>query len=171
MELDGKGVTGRVHVDDAWVTITRKGVLAKANYGFTRGEKRIPIASITSVQLKKPRLSNGYIQFSLAGGIESRRGVLDATKDENSVVFGSAHARRFEQIRDFIEGKISERSSRPPAATPPTATGVADELTKLACSYVMATRPSWQKLSAGFSTTLRQAGGSATAAVSCSSHA
>jgi Domain of unknown function (DUF4429)/Short C-terminal domain len=132
MELDGKGVTGRVHVDDAWVTITRKGVLAKANYGFTCGEKRIPIASITSVQFKKLGLSNGYIQFSLAGSIESRRGLRDATKDENSVLFRSTQRRQFEQIRDFIEAKIAERSTPSPASPLPTATGVADELTKLA---------------------------------------
>jgi hypothetical protein len=132
MELHGKGATGRVQVDDVWVTITRKGFRAKANYGFTRGEKRIPIASITSVQFKKPGLSNGYIQFSLAGSIESRRGLRDATKDENSVLFRSTQRRQFEQIRDFIEAKIAERSTPSPASPLPTATGVADELTKLA---------------------------------------
>jgi membrane protease subunit (stomatin/prohibitin family) len=131
MELHGKGVTGRVHVDDKWVTITRKGFLAKANYGFTRGEKRIPIASITAVQFKVPGFNRGYIQFSLAGGTENTGGVGGATKDENSVAFRSSHTREFQQIRDFIEAKMAA-ASRPHEATTATATGVADELAKLA---------------------------------------
>lgn len=127
--LRGKGVTGRVEVDEDFVTIRRKGALAKANYGFTRGEKRIPIASITAVQFKKPGLTNGYIQFTVPGGIESHRGVLDATKDENSVVFSRAHLVEFEAIRSHIELRIANRQSPMGSSTvhpsPPALSGVA----------------------------------------------
>ena len=50
-----------------------------------KGEKTIPLKSITSIQLKKPGMTNGYIQFGILGGIESKSGVFNATKDENSV--------------------------------------------------------------------------------------
>lgn len=114
--LTGKGVTGRLHVDQTFVTISRKGAMAKMSYGWTRGEKRIPIDSITAVQFKAPRLTNGYIQFTLGGGSESRRGVLDATKDENSVLFSASHAREFAAIRDHIESRIANRLQQPGSA-------------------------------------------------------
>lgn len=110
--LFGKGVTGRLHVDENFVTISRKGAMAKMSFGWTRGEKRISIDSITAVQFKAPRLSNGYIQFTLGGGSESRRGILDATKDENSVVFSASSAREFQVIRDYVESRIANRLSR-----------------------------------------------------------
>lgn len=106
--LLGKGVTGVVAVDDHFVTIRRTRALAKAN-GFTRGEKRISIEGIAAVQYKAPGLANGYIQFTLAGGIESTKGVMGATKDENSVVFASKHRGEFETIRHYIEARIVDR--------------------------------------------------------------
>jgi YVTN family beta-propeller protein len=129
MELRGKGIAGRVlRVNNEWVTITPKGFLAKAH---TRGEKRIPIASITSVQFKKPGFYNGYIQFSLAGGIESTGGVEEAATDENWVFFRSRHTREFEEIRDFIEAKTAA-ASRLHEATAATVAGVPNELANLA---------------------------------------
>jgi hypothetical protein len=108
--LTAKGVTGVVTVDGHFVNIDRKGFFAKANYGWTRGVKRIPIASITAVQFKKPGMARGYIQFTIPGGNESRKGILDATKDENSVLFGSTQQRDFERIRDHVESLIVARN-------------------------------------------------------------
>jgi hypothetical protein len=130
LPLHGKGHTGVISVDDTFITIRRKGVMAKANYGFTRGEKRIPIDTVTAVQFKKPGVTVGYIQFTLGGGIENRRGVTGAMKDENSVGFTGAHKQEFEAIRDFIEMRIAQRSqprssvdasSTPPSSTTPSA--------------------------------------------------
>lgn len=70
--------------DNDKVVITRKGVINFVNQGI-KGEKTIPLKSITSIQLKKPGMTNGYIQFGILGGIESKSGVFNATKDENSV--------------------------------------------------------------------------------------
>jgi hypothetical protein len=100
-----KGVGGQMAVDEHWVTIHRKGTLAKVNQGL-KGEKRIPLKNITAVQIKKPGLTNGYIQFSLAGGNESTRGVFGATKDENSVMFTSRQAEDAYAICNYIEHYI-----------------------------------------------------------------
>jgi hypothetical protein len=109
--LSAKGHTGTLEVDDSYVTITRKGGMAKVTYGFTRGEKRIAIDSITSVQFKAAGMTAGYIQFTLAGANESTRGVVAAMKDENSVGFQKKHQKEFEAVRDFVEGRIASRGS------------------------------------------------------------
>ncbi len=129
--LRGKGVTGTVKVDDHFVTIARKGAMAKMNYGWTRGEKRIPIDTIAAVQFKKAGMSRGYIQFTLAGGNESTRGVMAATQDENSVLFTGGHESEFRAIRDHIERRIASRqtASRAPASVAPA--GPADLATQL----------------------------------------
>jgi hypothetical protein len=123
------GVNGQIEVDKNWVTIRRRGVLAFATQGL-KGEKRIPLASITTVQMKKPGLSNGYLQLAVLGGIEARGGVFDATKDENTVMFGHAQTPEFERIRRYIEDVIIQRANPTAAALAPVS--VADELGKLA---------------------------------------
>ncbi|MCU1458473.1 MAG: hypothetical protein JWL73_2565 [Actinomycetia bacterium] len=117
-KLFAKGRTGTLEVDDTFVTIRRKGGFAKVSYGWTRGEKRIPIASITAVQFKRSGVSVGYIQFTIAGGNESTRGVRSAVKDENSVAFVKRRQGEFERIRDHIEGILVARHA--PQAHAPT---------------------------------------------------
>jgi hypothetical protein len=132
--LEAKGVTGRLSVEGDFVVIRRKGALAKMNYGWTRGEKRIPIRAINAVQMKRPGVSNGYIQFTLGGGAESTKGLMAATKDENSVIFRKRSLREFEAIRHYVEEQIG-RASPPGAAPPPPVTPRADipeQLRKLA---------------------------------------
>ena len=138
--LFGKGSNGQLEATEDWITIYRKGAMAKMTQGYTKGVKRIAVGAVNAVQVKKPGVTVGYIQFTLGGGIESRRGVLDATKDENTVTFRSNHASSFYEIRDFIEAAIGRRHAQP---TEPrrireyqSAFGaplsVADELRKLA---------------------------------------
>lgn len=104
--LTAKGVTGRLSVDDHYITIRRKGAMAKATHGFTKGEKRIRIDTVTAVQFKKPGVTNGYIQFTLGGGTEGTRGVMQATTDENTVVFNSLHTKEFVAVREHVEHRI-----------------------------------------------------------------
>jgi len=125
-----KGLGGQVELDAQWVTIRRKGLMAKSTHGFA-GNKRIPIANITSVQLKMPGLANGYIQFAVLGGTENRGGIVDATKDENSIMFTRNHVAEFVAIKNHIEDRIAGGAMRgAPAAV--AAVDVADQLTKLA---------------------------------------
>jgi hypothetical protein len=96
-KIDGaitlKGVGGQLAVDEHFVTLHRKGGLAKMNHGL-KGEKRIPLKNIIAVQMKKPGMTNGYIQFTISGGHESKAGVFGATQDENSIMFTSCSAPR-----------------------------------------------------------------------------
>jgi hypothetical protein len=70
MSLEVKGVNGTITFDGAFVSIVRSGFLARATIG--KGEKRIPVGHISSVQFKPAGLVRGFIQFSLAGGVERR---------------------------------------------------------------------------------------------------
>jgi hypothetical protein len=133
MATEVKGKTGTVIFDGNFVTIQRKGFVARATVG--KGEKRIPLPSISAVQLKPAgALVNGFIQFTMAGGNERRssfgKQTSDAASDENSVVFTKAQMPEFVALRDEIEQAMIARSS--PQSTAPAAPNLADQIQQLA---------------------------------------
>jgi len=94
-----KGHNGQVSLSADSLTISRQGFLGFISQGL-KGDKRIPYSSITAVQFKKAGwLTNGYIQFSMLGGIESRGGIRKATRDENSIMFRSSQNKDFARLR------------------------------------------------------------------------
>lgn len=131
--LSAKGTNGTLEFDGEAVIIKRTGINARMLVGG--GEKRIPAAGITAVQWRKAGLTTGFIQFTLAGGIERRSKPghtgADAKRDENTVTFHARQQPAFEPIRDAIEQAIAQRHA-PQAAAPGAAGSLADELGKLA---------------------------------------
>ena len=116
--MEVKGVNGTVVVDGGFVTIQRKGFLARSGVG--KGEKRIPLRQITAVQFKPAgAMISGFIQFSLGGGTERRsafgRQSFDAASDENSVMFTKKQQPEFEELRAAIEQGIAEGHQPVPA--------------------------------------------------------
>jgi len=122
------GVTDVLEVFENKISITAKntglGLLARGR----KGTKTIPIASISAIQFFEAKTTNGYIQFTLPGGVESGGGILAATTDENSVFFSKLNNERARAIRDYLDQRIIEIKS-PQLARP---SSVADELEKLA---------------------------------------
>lgn len=120
--VEVKGHTGTVVFDGDFVTIRRTGFNARMSVG--KGEKRIPLSSISAVQWKPAgALVNGFIQFTVGGGNEARSSfgsqTTDAVKDENSVVFLKKQMSDFDALRSEIEKAIADRgrpSSPAPAA-------------------------------------------------------
>lgn len=105
-----KGHSGTVTFDGQFVTITREGLLARAAHG--KGEKKIPIRSISAVQWKEPgALVNGFIQFTIIGGTEvtARHGnrTISAGNDENSVVITKPQAAAMRAMKDEIEAALA----------------------------------------------------------------
>lgn len=91
LELAGRN--GQIALYDDRVVITRMGVLGFLTQGL-KGAKDIPLSQITAIQLKEcSKLTGGYLQFSIMGGVESKGGLLAAQTDENSVIFGSSDPR------------------------------------------------------------------------------
>lgn len=121
---------GSVELLDDLLVIRRKGVLSALNHG-SKGEKRIPYRSITSVQFKEPGLTTGYIQFGVTGGSESRGGVFDAVKDENTVLFVKKAAGQFRELRDLVERRSAD-ARRGGSVAASSTVNAAEELTRFA---------------------------------------
>lgn len=89
-----------------------------------KGDKEILISKISSIQLKQASFfTNGFIQFSLSGSNDSKGGILDATKDENSVMFKSSQQAEFVGLKEKLQYLMSSENS---------STSSLDELEKLA---------------------------------------
>jgi hypothetical protein len=102
-----KGVGGCLEVHNDAVLLTPTGVLGAMTKGFGTGTKRIPFSSITATQFKEasPAL-NGFLQLSILGSHEARGGLLRATKDENTFLFGNHLNAKVKEVNVFIEEKI-----------------------------------------------------------------
>lgn len=91
-----------VKVENGNVTITRKGIQNFLNQG-SKGEKSIPIKSLTAIQLKEPRLTTGFLQFAYSGSNESKGGVVSAVKDENTILFTKKELDQAKELKAMIE--------------------------------------------------------------------
>ena len=119
-----------IEVYEDKISITPKGLLGAINKGATKGTKTIQFFSISAIQYKKPGLTPGYVQFTLMGGIESRGGYLEASKDENSFIFQQKHNKKVLEIKEYIEAQMAKAKNT--ANTPQQTASTADELQKLA---------------------------------------
>lgn len=123
-----KGSNGAISFDGRTVSITRKG-LGAAFFGGNKGEKTIPLNSITSVQYKKSGMLVGYIQLAVSG--DSQRGGKSTTQsiqqDENAVCFYAKQNDAFKALADEINAALLAKHE-PVAAAP----DLADQLQKLA---------------------------------------
>ena len=113
MIMELYGVNGQIELYEDKVIIKRKGALSKMTQGFFKGDKTIYLSQISGIQLKPgSMMTNGYIQFTLSGGNESTKGIMNATKDENTVMFKKKDNELVNKIKDEIERlKSSAHSS------------------------------------------------------------
>ncbi|MQS88604.1 DUF4429 domain-containing protein [Lactobacillus salsicarnum] len=115
-----------IDYDNEKIVITRKGAMNFLTQGI-KGAKTIPIKSISSIQIKEPGVTNGYIQFGVLGGNESRSGVFAATQDENTVMFTKKYLAEMQQFKQQIEN-IMYADNQP---QPQSQSSIADEIMKL----------------------------------------
>ena len=104
-----------VVVDNGYLRWTSKGMLNFVNKG-SKGEKSVPIKSISAVQIKEPRLTTGYIQFAYSGASESKGGVFDAVKDENTITFNNkkelAQAKELKTLIESLQNEGSQSTTQ-----------------------------------------------------------
>ena len=139
--ISAKGHNGTVEFDGQYVTIVRKGFLARASVG--KGEKRIPLSSIAAVQWKPAgALVNGYIEFTIPGGRENRSRIGHATQDaahnENAVVFTKSQMPAFQDLRTVIEDvqrEQHEAATRPHVPQQAQQVNLSQELANLAALH------------------------------------
>jgi hypothetical protein len=131
--LFAKGVNGQITISGDWMTIGRKGL---GRLGHSKGERRIPLASITAVQMRPAGpLANGFLRVTIPGSPERRGGLNDATSDENAVIFTKKHADEFAAVQTYIETYIANRIAahhQPQQVVHQAAPDVADQIRKLA---------------------------------------
>lgn len=130
--LFAKGHNGQITIEGDWLTIGRKGL---GRIGHSKGDRRIPLAQITAVQVRPAGpLANGFIKFSLPGSPELRGGLSDATKDENAVIFTRKQQPEFDAVRAYVERYLTARYSteRPDAQTTMSPVDPMEQLRKLA---------------------------------------
>lgn len=98
-----EGVNGQLYLYANRVVIKRKGFFSKMAHGFFKGEKEIFLSQISGIQVRKGGLMiNGYIQFTLSGGNESTKGIIEATQDENTVMFNRNQNYKVEELKKKI---------------------------------------------------------------------
>lgn len=106
MKADGHN--GQIELYKDRLVIKRKGFMSKLTHGF-KGSKEIRLNRISSIQLKEAgMITSGYIQFSFSGGKENTDGLMDATKDENSVVFTKKQQTDFKKIKTAIYNQMDK---------------------------------------------------------------
>ena len=129
--LKALGTNGEIELEDQVLVLRKRGFSAFVLQG-SKGDKRIPYSSITAIQLRKPgMMSAGYFQITLSGGKESRGGLMDATKDENTVMFAKGNLPMFEKVQKLVEQRIAEAHNPQQPATAPTEDSPIDKLRKL----------------------------------------
>jgi hypothetical protein len=123
--MRAEGTNGSVELLDGQIVIRRKGLANVLTQGV-QGDKTVPLSSITAVQFRPAgAIMAGLIQFTLRGGREFSGGMLEATKDENAVMFDRSQEAAFALLRDRVQDAIVI-SSTDPTETP------AEQLTQLA---------------------------------------
>lgn len=129
--LRARGHNGQITLWPTKIEIARQGGLAVMTQGL-KGAKEIPLRSIAAVQLKRcDMMTNGYLQITIAGGVESRGGLLAATRDENTVVFTRQQQAGFLDIKAKLDEMI-ELLHAPAAHAAAPSLSVVEQLERLA---------------------------------------
>lgn len=119
------GSNGSVEFLGDRIIIRRKGFANKLTQGF-QGDKTIMVRHITGVQFRAAgSMLAGSIQFTVMGGREYGGGLLEATKDENAVLFAANQQPAFETMRDAVQDAIADGGSVPAAPAQSAATELA----------------------------------------------
>ncbi|WP_193198158.1 SHOCT domain-containing protein [Nostoc sp. MG11] len=122
-----EGRSGTLILTETGIILKRSGGLLS---GHTSGEKNIPYKNITAVQFKRAGFTVGFIQFTLQGAGEAKRGVFEAVTDENTVTFATEEkTREFEIAKNIIDERIITSNS---ASSISQSTNDFEQLEKLA---------------------------------------
>lgn len=122
-----EGVNGVLELYEDKIILKREGVFSKMAHGFTKGDKTIYIRNIMGIDFKRGgSFVNGFLEFTVAGGLEQGGGIMDAVSDENSIVIRQSQNEKAEKVVTLIE-EIQKNYEEPVDES----FSVADELIKL----------------------------------------
>jgi hypothetical protein len=127
--IEATGTNGRATFDGVVVTLHRTGRLASMLLGT--GTRTIPVRSMTGVKLKPAGLGTGrgFITFLVPGGAETPsdfgRQLVDAARDENSLVFNRRQQKAFEQLQRDVQAAVDSAADPTPPHGHPALKGAA----------------------------------------------
>ena len=123
--LDGKVI---LTINNGLLSIKRPGLTSTFYHGLS-GEKSILIKNISSIQIKKAGVFQGYIQISIAGSAEQKSGAVREKKDENIIYFDSRKSNPLaEEIKKYVENYNADNAYK---NIPNTSEDKYDKLIKL----------------------------------------
>jgi len=98
-----KGVNGQVTVESGCVIITRKGMLGALS---RNADAKIPINNLSYIQLVRPMVENGFINFVMAGSPQVNN-LKQAMSDSTCVIVSSFQYKHFVKLKAEIEKIMS----------------------------------------------------------------
>lgn len=103
------GIGDTLEVYENYIVLRHTGALNYFAQQGLKGDKRVLYQSITAVEFRKGTAHlNGFIQFSLLGGMERQGGIGAAAGDENSVIVPPTLNEKAQEIVDYIERRRME---------------------------------------------------------------
>ena len=98
-----------VRIDDYFIRIARKTNMSNVLLHGLDGEKSILLSEITAYQLKEPGATVGYLQLIYPGSSDSKGGVFDAVKYENTVAFTKDDKEAILELKQDIEKALKDK--------------------------------------------------------------
>ncbi len=124
------GVGDELTVYEDRMILKHKGVRNFLAMGVN-GDKVVYYTDITGIQYKPSGAVNGYLQFSMLGGVESKGGLLKAASDENTIMFIDSKAVEARKIYDYLNERLRAiKAAKNASIIQPVTFSSADELKK-----------------------------------------
>jgi hypothetical protein len=102
----GKACALEVYSDK--VKITRSQGFSNLMLHGLKGEREIYLRTVSGIVFKPVgSMTVGYLQFTFAGGQETKKALLDAVQDSNTVIFETKDQPAFEYAKGIIEQRIA----------------------------------------------------------------
>ncbi|HEM3538625.1 TPA: DUF4429 domain-containing protein [Streptococcus suis] len=101
-----------VRIDDYFIRIARKNSMSNMLLHGLDGEKSILLSEITAYQLKEPSSTVGYLQLVYPGSSDTKGGVFDAVKDENTVTFTKEDKEAILELKTAIEQALKSKVNK-----------------------------------------------------------
>ena len=120
-----KGSNGKIELYENRIVIVRGRFST-----FPNGEKEIFIKNLSGIQIKKPGLQAGYIQFIFSGSKEIKsKNIMDHARDENTIMFNSGYENAL-ILKQKIEKLINKSNESKNSQSYIQTASQADELLK-----------------------------------------
>ncbi len=101
-----------VRIDDYFIRISRQNTISNTLLQGLDGEKAILLSELTAYQLKEPGKTVGYLQLIFPGSMDTKGGVFDAVKDENTITFTKEDKMKMFEVKSLIENAMVKKVNK-----------------------------------------------------------